>query len=89
MNNADKKPVRAGNYSEVKRALAQHQAFKHTTMSGRWSLSNGEGWVFEVLSYRTVVAWAYRDRVEITEQRYSVTTSKHVNLARAYLTPWA
>lgn len=45
------------------------------------------GVVYTVLSYRTPIAWVRADgAVVILDERYSVTTSRHQGMCRAWLT---
>lgn len=63
--------------------LARREPFQGNSMRAEWI-----GRTYTVWSYRTVIAEAEQDGgVTHNEQRYSVTTSHHQNLCRAWLVP--
>lgn len=60
-------------------------------LSGEWQRtyreqSRGDGVRYVVRSYATPIAWVLKDgQVVIPDESYSVTTSKHQGLVRAWL----
>lgn len=77
----------AKNYDEVKRALVAKMNFHHRSVSGRWETNTESGRIeYVVRSYGTKVA-TFTDQggAVVPDVFYSRTTSRHQNLARAYL----
>lgn len=72
----------------IARAILDRESFQNSTRSFRgnpdYNLSSDHE-SYRILSYATCVAEYYYPTGEwwITEQKYSVTTSKHVNTIRA------
>lgn len=70
------------NYREIRAALANLKEFKGNSMSARWA----DG-AYLVRSYSTVIA-TYDPETEcrwVSDDHYSVTTSRHQNLCRTWL----
>lgn len=71
--------------------LATKDAFVGNSMSARWEYIGGD-FIYQVFSYLTLIAAYYPPRKvgedEMrwhTDDRYSVTTSRHQNLCKAWL----
>lgn len=75
------------NYAAIRYHLTHLQEFKGNSMSATIvDHPDHRGKVYQVKSYSTVVAtWDDVRGTWITDQHYSVTTSRHVNLCRVNL----
>lgn len=69
-------------YTQIKGPVAAHQPFTGSSMS-----ATRDGDVYTVFSYTTPVATLNMLTGEqwVTDTYYSTTTSRHLNLVRAYL----
>lgn len=67
-------------YRDIAGLLERRAPFTGNSMSAHY-----DGEVYVVMSYRTVIAKADHRGHWVTREDYSVTTSRHKNLCRAYL----
>ena len=64
--------------------LANRRPFEGNSMSAYWSVWLGYK-VYRVFSYTTQIAESSPAALLLNEDQYSVTTSRHQNLCRAWL----
>jgi len=68
---------------EAEKALSQLNAFNAGNLSARWESNGTMIGTFTVYSYSTPIATLDPNRsVWFTDKRYSVTTSKHLNIVK-------
>jgi len=65
------------NYKTIERKLRNLEPFKGNSLRAFW-----DGGSYLVVSYSTAIASANSTEREVTERKYSVTTSRHQNLIR-------
>lgn len=71
--------MKARSYADVREHLSNREPFYHSSMSAHLD-SDG---TYVVSSYATPVAWHRPDgTLDLTEDHYSSTTTKHVNMAK-------